>query len=104
MTTPPIPPDLARHIWAILVQECGASYHPNCVQSFIWTQEQGDCQEYRFCGALGFGGKFWNYDGRFYVTCYREDKTPARLAMIEQANTRLAALRAEVEREVRASQ
>jgi hypothetical protein len=52
--------------------------------------------EYRFCGALGFGGKL-RYDPfsqRLYVTCYREDETPARLAMIERANERLDALAA----------
>jgi hypothetical protein len=51
--------------------------------------------EWRFCGALGFGGKFRrnnNHGGTPYVDCYPEDRTPKRAAMIAEANKRLEAL------------
>jgi hypothetical protein len=48
--------------------------------------------EYRFQGAVGFGGKL-NFDGhRLYVTCYREDETPERLKDIDAANAKLGEL------------
>lgn len=53
------------------------------------------CHEFRFMGALGFGGKFrnnGNRDNTPHVDCYREHETPERLAMIENANRRLAEL------------
>lgn len=51
--------------------------------------------EWRFCGALGFGGKLRqnsNRDGTPYVDCYREHETPERQAMIDEANKRLVDL------------
>jgi hypothetical protein len=48
------------------------------------------CREYRFMGALGFGGKFWQQS--MTVTCYPEDETPERRAIIERANAALADL------------
>ena len=50
------------------------------------------CHEYRFIGALGFGGKFrnnGNNDNVPYVDCYFESLTPARQAMMDRANARL---------------
>lgn len=77
-----------RHaIYDILVEECGA---PESLRdNFIWHQGMS---EYRFVGALDQGGKFWNDNGRWYVSCYREHKTPERIGMIERANARLADL------------
>lgn len=49
-------------------------------------------KEYRFCGRLGFGGKFWRTNGKFYVNCYTEDETPLRLQIMATANERLANL------------
>lgn len=93
----------ARQVLSILVEECDHKiFDPRdadaFVQSIIVPQPRGavhDCREYRFCGALGFGGKFrnnGNNENTPYVDCYREDETPARLAMIESANKRLAEL------------
>lgn len=81
----------ARSICRILKEECGAT---DFMLEGFWRAE-GDhvCTEYRFQGYLGFGGKFWSANGRWYVTCYSEDETPERQEMIRKANERLAALR-----------
>jgi hypothetical protein len=80
----------------ILVEECGLRADDGR-DGFVWTisDPHQDCREYRFMGALGFGGKFRNNGNRNdtpHVDCYREDETPERLAMIERANARLAEL------------
>lgn len=75
-------------VWQILVQECDASswWHEEFMQH--WPE----CREFRFQGALGFGGKVYSDPGRVYVTCYPEDKTAQRKRRIAVANARLAAL------------
>lgn len=80
----------ARRVWGILVNHAGAvDTDSNWVSFRQWFDKAfakgGD--EYRFIGSLGFGGKFWLHhrDG-MYVTCYREDETPERLATIEDTN------------------
>ena len=47
--------------------------------------------EWRFCGALGFGGKF--RFPRMSVDCYKEDETPETLRMIQLTNACLARLK-----------
>jgi hypothetical protein len=87
--------DQANAVYDILVQECGASEtYLSCSERghFIQQQIEREVTEWRFCGNLGFGGKFWRIGGRLYVSCYRDDETPERLKMIEAANKRLAAL------------
>jgi hypothetical protein len=84
----------SRRIWGILVSHAGAedtdSNWVNFRQWFDRAFEQGD-GEYRFMGALGFGGKLWlHYREGLRVSCYHEDETPARLAAIEETNRCLA--------------
>lgn len=87
----------AQEIFHILAEECGYADPYNgrgFIEAIIAPQPDGGhiCHEYRFQGALGFGGKFRNNGNREntpYVDCYREDETPARLAMIKRANARL---------------
>ena len=43
--------------------------------------------EWRFCGSLGFGGKYWSEDNR--VSCYSEDETPEREEIIKLTNIAL---------------
>ena len=87
----------------ILVEECAFRVHDDRDRaSFIRTilasvraDQRYICNEYRFMGGLGFGGKFRNNGNNEnvpYVDCYREDETPARNEMIRRANERLAAL------------
>ncbi len=49
--------------------------------------------EYRFCGNLGFGGKYWIERNK--VSCYGEHETPERLAAMEKTNQELEKLAAE---------
>jgi hypothetical protein len=53
-------------------------------------KEDDPVTEWRVGGKLGFGGKFWRYDGKVFVTCYPEDRTPERDAIIKQTNEELA--------------
>jgi hypothetical protein len=77
---------MANEVYDVLVKEAGAP--ESMRRSFLQAQmdETCPCREYRFCGELGFGGKFWANDGRMYVTCYREDETKKRARIIERVN------------------
>lgn len=46
------------------------------------------CQEWRFQGHFGFGGKYRSLTNK--VDCYREDETPERLKRIKEINFKLA--------------
>jgi hypothetical protein len=90
-------------VYTILVEECGASDDDerfggygarwDFVNSML---NHPGVTEYRFQGALGFGGKFWPGSGDELnpprVTCYQEDETPKRREMIDKANERLKEL------------
>ena len=80
----------ARKVYDILVEECGA--REELREHFVQCQTTEEVREWRFCGKLGFGGKFWVNDDRLYVNCYNEDMNPARNKIIEAANKRLEAL------------
>ena len=88
----------ANLILQILIEECGYKVlDPRDGQAFVHSiiGKERATREYRFQGALGFGGKFrnnGNHENTPYVDCYQEDETPARNAMIAAANKRLAAL------------
>lgn len=63
----------ANAVYDILVRMAGADNRAESRENFVQLQVEG-CREYRFCGALGYGGKFWNSEGRWYVTAYPEDQ------------------------------
>jgi hypothetical protein len=91
--------DQAEKALAILREECGYTGDPYDGRGFIRAIVTADkthvCDEFRFIGALGFGGKFrnnGNCENTPHVDCYSENKTPERLAMIKRANARLAEL------------
>lgn len=103
MTSRPISERQGRAVLKILMETCGHRViDPRNGDGFVQivrtdnkVHPQQLCDEYRFSGALGYGGKFrnnGNRDNTPYVDCYPEDETPARLAMIEAANKRLAEL------------
>lgn len=75
-------------IYDILVAECGAP--DNERDRFEFSVGFPKCVEWRFCGRLGFGGKVWWARGELFVSCYPEDATPERDAMVAAANERLA--------------
>ncbi len=83
-------PQVFTRVYDILVEHAGA---PECDRErFIaaHVDARDAIREWRFCGSLGFGGKYRVQHN--IVTCYSEDETPERLAAIERTNTALAAL------------
>jgi hypothetical protein len=85
--------EVANSIVDILIEHCGvaANRKKTIVEDLMWTQPT----EYRFQGALGFGGKLYNEDyreSRLKVSCYPEDKTPEIDLMIQTANNKLSVL------------
>lgn len=96
--------DFYGKCWDILVEHAGA-YNDNrgynraaFVQSML-DEGYGGCQEYRFDGTLGFGGKFrrnGNRNYRVHVTCYPEDETEKSRATIAKVNKLLAELQQEM--------
>ena len=76
-------PHNANWIFQLLIEECDAREDQigYCVRAM-----GEDCTEYRFQGNLGFGGKFYNSGGKWYVTCYLEDLTPERELIIKTVN------------------
>lgn len=79
-------------VYNVLVQYAGAVKEAR--EGFVRLQTNGHLPEYRFIGALGFGGKFWRNAGAWYVTAYPEDiaRDPSIQARIDTTNTALAAL------------
>jgi hypothetical protein len=90
-----IDPWMANNIWHVLVTEGGARDGRDDHYAFVAYLEKplSFGHEWRFQGALGFGGKFYNDGFQWRVGCYREDDTQPRLGMIQRTNERLAALR-----------
>ena len=77
----------ANKIYDILEKECGAWVSER--EGFVYHQvndEEDLTSEWRFCGKLGYGGKFWRANDRLYVNYYNEDQTKERDAMVERAN------------------
>lgn len=91
-----------------IIEECGfAADDESMLYQFrraVIECEDNFGVEFRFCGKLGFGGKFHMHptsfampnartgDYRAYVSCYPEDRTPECEALIEAANERLTKL------------
>ena len=82
----------ANAVYDILVREAGASEACRGRSDFVYHMTHGKCEEYRFQGTLGFGGKFWPSWMR--VSCYSEDETPERLATILRTDAKLKDLAA----------
>jgi hypothetical protein len=84
---------LAQRIYAVLAEHAGATDYWRA--DFVYRVNHG-CEEYRFQGRLGFGGKFRCYRDRWYVDCYPEDVTPERMEMINKTNDALKTVREDV--------
>lgn len=87
------PATIFQKAWDILVEHAGASKDPDARTSFVhaYTERKFPASEWRFGGHLGFGGKFWR-NGRYYISCYPEDRTKKREAIIEKVNALLTEL------------
>ena len=84
--------EIAAKIYDILVAEAGASLEWKAKEHFTDLQSSEYVTEFRFCGKLGLGGKFWRNGGRWYINCYPDDSTPERERIIKATNERLQAL------------
>ncbi len=90
-TVPLTPEELWVHrVFNILVDECRASERLRNEFLIHWP----GCREFRFQGGLGFGGKVYQQHARTWVSCYSEDRTAERDAMVLVTNAKLARLTA----------
>lgn len=102
-----IPEDIANEIFDILVEHAGVYDSESNRRQFIYHQgskpdkwnKSGGCNEYRFGGKLGFGGKFWHNNYRFYVNCYCEDKGSKEEKIISTINELLIPIMKNINRE-----
>jgi hypothetical protein len=80
----------ANKVYDILVQLGGAA--PDMRDSFVYqhNDERAEliCDEWRFQGRLGFGGKYRRKQNT--VDYYREDETTERKKLAKQINSTLA--------------
>ena len=83
-----ISPEKAQKIYDLLVSIGGAS--ERMMDSFIYhhCESKEGCDEWRFQGKLGFGGKY--YSERNVVDCYTEDRNPTTIAIINELNDKLS--------------
>jgi hypothetical protein len=81
----------ANAVFDVLVERAGA--REDMRDEFVFHLTRG-CEEFRFQGALGFGGKLYVEPRRWRVSCYREDETPERVEAIWVTNAALDGLRA----------
>ena len=96
MTRLHINESVGYQIWNILVKDGGAFDRDNGDSFVRYAVQKQDCTfEWRFQGHLGFGGKFWQNQNRWYVNAYPEDvkKYPLMQTVIDQINAKLDALR-----------
>jgi len=79
--------ETANNIYDLLVN-IGGAYEPDR-GSFLYhhVESKDGCSEWRFCGKLGFGGKYRSGSNR--VDCYREDETVERIEIIVRLNEAL---------------
>lgn len=82
----PLTEEEARKIWKILVGEAGADKRTREEDSFVYHATREHNLEWRFCGVLGFGGKFKNNTWGWYIDCYVEDNRDDRIEIIEKVN------------------
>ena len=86
--------EFVERLRQIVEKHCGGSWDGFSYSFPRWFAEVDFPYEWRFCGKLGFGGKFRvnnNRNGCPYIDCYQEDETPERRALIEITNAELAA-------------
>lgn len=92
----PLSVDMANKVYDILVECAGARPNETERGDFVYAQNSRYIGEYRFMGALGFGGKFWRESSYSHmrVNTYIEIEAerPETIPMIVETNRRLLAL------------
>lgn len=91
MRTHLLTPHQANQIFDVLVRYAEAPEWKR--DEFVLLHSEGRCDEFRFMGCLGFGGKYWRHDWR--VSAYPEDikREPLLQTIIDTTNHALAELR-----------
>jgi hypothetical protein len=90
-----------ERVYDVLVQHAGASEHDRgrfVARHAVYLSEQNrrwNCEEWRFGGLLGSGGKFWCDPESFRVSCYTEDNSRERFEIIAKTNAALRPLQQE---------
>ena len=84
--------DMKLAIYAVLVSDAGAQDTDSMHEQFMTNWPE--CNEFRFCGNLGFGGKVWaaKHGEPVRVTCYPEDRNAIRDEIVTRTNLALAEL------------
>jgi hypothetical protein len=77
-------------VYSILVEKAGALEEERTDFMFHHDREKSPCEEWRFRGKLGFGGKYYSRSNT--VSCYSEDLTPDRQKVIAETNEALSGL------------
>lgn len=87
------PQEIFEKAYDILVHYAKAPRDDHYKDTFVsYFTERPLAYEWRFGGLLGFGGKFWRNDNRYYVSCYPEDRTSNRTVVMAEVNRLLAEL------------
>lgn len=92
---PTITEEVANKIYDILIEHAGCydptknGHEDHSRWQFVHYATEGTWTEFRFGGPLGFGGKVWNCNGHWYVTCYREDEKAVQKRIIRKTNEAL---------------
>jgi hypothetical protein len=77
----------ANSVYDLLVKIGGASESERASFVYHHCMSKELCDEWRFGGKLGFGGKYRSIANR--VDCYKEDDTPERIEIIKELNNLL---------------
>jgi len=81
--------EFLNQVFTILVNLVGANeIYRN---DFLHAHLYGNCEEYRFQGKLGFGGKYRSKTNT--IDCYSEDETKERKKIIKNINTELSKIK-----------
>ena len=80
--------DTFNSIFDVLVKEAGAPEQLRDDFVYHHARCEDRCDEFRFVGSLGWGGKYRS--GTNSVSCYSEDETPSRRLVIEKTNAALS--------------
>ncbi len=79
-------------VFDLLRQEVGAEEKDR--EDFLnYLAKEGDYKEFRFCGDLGLGGKFYLTRHDWRVNFYKEDSNARREALKVKVNTLLSEMR-----------
>jgi hypothetical protein len=80
-------------VYDILVATTGANESDRFafIYNHVKSPEAHLMEEWRFCGKLGFGGKYWKRNN--WVTCYKEDETREARSVMKKTNEELKALK-----------